>query len=483
MRFGLVSDIVPLDRPGDLHSSGRKGRCMSKGKIWFALAVLFAINMMNFYDRLIIGAVGEAIAVDWNLDDAKLGYLGTAFILLYAAVGVPLGRLSDKFNRSRILAFGVTAWSILTALSGFAQHFWQMVILRLTVGVGEASCAPAANSLIGDLFPAVVRARAMSIFMLGLPIGNAAALLVSGIVTKHWGWQSAFFVALVPGLLCAVGAFMLTEPKRGGTEVHDVGSQKRAGSPYALVLSIPTMRWIIASGALHNFNMYAIGGFLTPLVIRVHHLDAQSAGYVTMAVYGLAGIPGMILGGMLGDAILHRRRNGRMLLAAFAIALSVPLMYFALARPAGEWLIFSLLFGTGCMMMYVYYATVYSTIQDVIEPSLRATAMAIYFAAMYVFGGALGPTVIGKTSDYFAQQKVTEDAADWSTLDAAGKLPFRAHGLNSALYLLPLVSLALAGTLFAGARTVSADAEKLQHWMRETAASNQGKPKREPVVT
>jgi MFS family permease len=450
---------------------------MTKGQTWFALGVLFSINMMNFYDRLIIGAVGEAIAVDWKLSDSKLGYLGTAFILLYAAVGVPLGRLSDKFNRSRILTIGVTAWSILTALSGFAQHFWQMVVLRLTVGVGEASCAPAANSLIGDLFPAVTRARAMSIFMLGLPIGNAAALLISGIVTQQYGWQSAFFVALGPGLLCAVGAFMLTEPKRGRTEVHDIGAQKRHGSPYLLVLSIPTMRWIIASGALHNFNMYAIGGFLKPLVMRVHHLTEAEGGYVTMAVYGLAGVPGMILGGMLGDAILHRRRNGRMLLAAVAIALSAPLMYFALERPAGEWLIFSLLFGLGCMMMYVYYATVYSTIQDVIEPSLRATAMAIYFAAMYVFGGALGPTVIGQTSDYFAQQKVAADAADWSTLDAAGKLPYRAHGLNSALYMLPLVSLALAGTLFAGARTVSADAEKLQRWMRETSAGTREKIK------
>ncbi len=108
---------------------------------------------MNFYDRMIIGAVGESIAVEWKLGDSQLGYLGTAFILLYAAVGVPLGRWADRSNRSRILTIGVTAWSILTALSGMAQNFMQMVALRLSVGVGEATCAPAANSLIGDLFP------------------------------------------------------------------------------------------------------------------------------------------------------------------------------------------------------------------------------------------------------------------------------------------------------------------------------------------
>jgi MFS family permease len=457
---------------------------MSKGKIWFALAVLFAINLMNFYDRLIIGAIGELIREDWQLSDTQLGDLGMVFILVYAAVGVPLGRLADRANRARILTVGVTVWSVLTALSGMAQQFWQMVVLRLTVGVGEASCAPASNSLIGDLFPPATRARAMSIFMLGLPLGNAACLLFSGTVAKQYGWQSAFYVALIPGLLCAVGAAMIHEPKRGGTEAHAIGNLKRAGSPYLLVLSIPTMRWIIASGALHNFNMYAIGGFLTPFLMRVHHIDVAKAGYVAMAVYGLAGVPGMMIGGLFGDAILRRRRNGRMLLAACAIGLSVPLLYFALGRPEGghEWLVFSLLFGLGCAMMYVYYATVYSTIQDVIEPSLRATAMAIYFCAMYVFGGALGTTVIGRTSDYFATQAAVVAGVDLEGLDKAATQkalgPYKGEGLQDALYLLPLMSFLLAGTLFAGARTVNRDVEKLQHWMRESAG---GEPPRAPL--
>jgi MFS family permease len=391
--------------------------------------------------------------------------------------------LSDRFNRSRILTIGVTVWSVLTAMSGFAQQFWQMVLLRLSVGVGEASCAPAANSLIGDLYPASGRARAMSLFMLGLPLGNAAALLVSGIMLQHFNWQSAFFIALIPGLLCAVGAYLIREPARGATETHNIGAKKRDGSPYKLVLSIPTMRWIIVSGALHNFNMYAIGGFLTPLVIRVHGMSPSQAGYLTMAVYGLAGIPGMMIGGLLGDAVIRRRRNGRMLVAAAAIALAVPTMYFALGATAGQWMLFGILFGFGCMMMYVYYATVYSTIQDVIEPSLRATAMALYFAAMYVFGGALGPVVIGNTSDYFTRQQAVAEGVDYDTLDAKGQLPFRAQGLNSALYLLPLVSIFLAGSLFAGARTVNADVDKLQKWMREVSDEENAKLRRAKVAT
>jgi MFS family permease len=460
---------------------------MTKGKARFALGVLFAINLLNFYDRLILGAVREPLRKEWQLSDTELSLLGTTFLLLYASVGIPLGRWADRGNRSRILTLGVTAWSILTSLSGFAKNFWQMAALRLTVGVGEATCAPAANSLIGDLFPAASRARAMSIFMLGLPIGNAACLFFSGMLAKAYGWPAAFYVAIVPGLLCAVGAAMIHEPQRGATEAHGVGSRRRAGSPYALVLSIPTMRWLICAGALHNFIMYAVGGFLATYVIRYHSQDVQSAGWVSMAVYGLAGVPGMILGGVFGDMIYRRRRNGRLLLAAFAMLLSGPAFYFALTQPQGHWVVFALLFGFSCMMLYTYYATVYSAIQDVIEPSLRATAMALYFCAMYAFGGAAGDPTIGFLSDRYAHAAAVAEGVSFDGLDAAERQqalePFRAQGLNRAMYALPIVSLLLAGSLFAGARTIAADMEKLQHWMREQTTPDQPDRQPEKVAT
>jgi MFS family permease len=470
---------------------------MSKGKIWFALAVLFAINLLNFYDRQILGAVGEAIRKDWNLSDTKLGLLGTFFILLYAAVGVPLGRWADRGNRSRILTGGVAVWSVLTALSGMAQNFWQMAGLRLAVGVGEATCAPAANSLIGDLFPARTRARALSIFMLGLPIGLALSFLISGFLAQRFGWQYAFYVALVPGLLCALGALLIHEPARGATEVTNIGAKKRPGNPYWLVLGTPTMFWIIVSGALHNFNMYAIGGFLTPYMMRVHGANVEFAGYISTAVYGLCGIPGMIVGGMLGDAVIRRWRNGRLLVAAGAIAISVPAFYFALAQPVSDvaflgftlagWLAFSLLFGFGCMLLYTYYATVYSTIQDVIEPSLRATAMALYFCAMYAFGGAAGPVVTGYLSEHFTQSAATAAGVDFQSLEGASRQqalePYRGRGISSAMYVLPILGSMLAVSLFLGATTVKRDVDKLHRWMHETAEADAAPAAREKVPT
>src|SRR5947208_11265866 len=146
----------------------------------YALIVLFAINLMNFFDRQIIGGVGEGIRREWSLSDTALGLLGTVFTLLYAVVGLPLGRLSDRTERRRILAGGVFLWSLLTAASGIARSFAQLIVARLGVGVGEATCLPASTSLIGDYFPTTQCGRAIAIWMLGLPLVLGLGNGVSG---------------------------------------------------------------------------------------------------------------------------------------------------------------------------------------------------------------------------------------------------------------------------------------------------------------
>jgi MFS family permease len=441
----------------------------NKRAVWFALWVLFAINAINFFDRQILGAVGEPIRKEFGLSDAALGALGTAFTLLYAFVGVPLGRLADKRPRKGILSAGVFVWSLMTAASGVATNFWQIFVLRLGVGVGEASCAPAATSLIGDLFPASKRAKALSIFMLGLPVGVALSFAVSGVVARQYGWRAAFLIAGIPGILCAIAALLIKEPRRGATETHDVGTEKRAGSPYKLVLSSPTMLWLIVSGALHNFNMYAIGAFITPFLMRYHGADIQTANFVSMIIYGLLGAPGLLLGGFIGDAAMKRRKDGRMLIGTFAILGSVPFILLALGRPNGDFTGFLILMGIGCALMYFYYSTVYSTIQDVVEPALRGTAMSLYFMAMYLLGASLGPYAIGLISDYFTQQAAQN--AGVTVFNQQSLEPFRAAGLHSAMYIIPVLSVLLTFVMFAASRTVTKEIEKLQSWMRDSFAA------------
>jgi predicted MFS family arabinose efflux permease len=428
----------------------------------YALTVLFVINTMNFFDRVIGGALGEPIRREFNLSDGALGALGTAFTLLYAFVGVPLGRLSDRAPRKTILGVAVFVWSALTALSGVTRNFWQLFVTRLGVGVGEAACAPAATSLIGDLFPPQRRARALSFFMMGLPVGIALSYFVGSYVAASYGWRAAFLVAGIPGVLAAVAALFIQEPQRGTKEAVAVaaGVRKREGNAYKALLSIPTMWWLIASGALHNFNMYALGSFLAPLMMRYHGANLKQAGLITMVVYGLSGIPGLLVGGALADRWAVKRRDGRMLVTTITTALSAPLMLLALMRPAGDVFLFVLFGSLACMLMYVYYASVYAALQDVVAPSLRGTAMALYFFALYVFGASLGPLATGMASDTFTRKAAL--AAGVTATTPAALEPFRGTGLHSAMYLLPILSLILALVLYAGSRTVGKDMERMR---------------------
>ncbi len=456
----------------------------------YALIVLFAINLMNFFDRQIIGGVAEGIRREWTLSDTALGLLGTVFTLLYAVVGLPLGRLSDRKERRLILAAGVFVWSVLTAASGVARSFAQLIVARLGVGVGEATCSPASTSLLGDFFPAGLRARAMAVWMLGLPIGLGLANVAGGWILQNWGWRNAFYVAAAPGILCALFAMFIREPARGMTEAHAVGARRRPGNPYLLVLGTPTMLWVIVSGALHNFNMYALGAFVAPYLVRFHRMTFLDAGWVSAFVYGFSGVVGLTVGGVLADRLHARRVDGRLIVGTAAIVICAPLILLGLMRPRGDVLGFALLVGTGAGVMFAYYSTVYSTIHDVIEPALRGTAMALYFFAMYVLGASMGPVGTGLASDYFTFQAASRAGAvqplpfgalmvaelrslvgEAKGFDVRALEPFRAEGLHTAMYIVPIFAAILAVVLFIASRTVKKDVSRLDAWMRQPTAA------------
>jgi len=451
---GLDSNIAPLN---PMTNENRKRA--------FALWVLFGINTINFYDRQILAVVAEPIRKEWGLSDSALGLLGTAFTLLYAFVGVPFGRLADTRPRKWLLSAGCAVWSLLTAVSGMASNFWLLFVARLGVGVGEASCAPAANSLIGDLYPPKQRARALSIFMLGLPVGMFLSFLISGLVAHAYGWRAAFYVACLPGLVLAALAVGMKEPGRGASEGR-LETSHRPGSPYLVVLGIPTLLWIIVSGALHNFNMYAAASFMVAFLGRYHALDLKTAAFAASLLFGISGAVGLLAGGWAADRFGGARTNGRLLLSAVAMAVAAPCSYLALQQPGGAIVPFVVLMGAGLTCVYVYYSSVYAAIQDVVEPGLRGTAMAIYFFAMYVLGGSLGPLGTGMLSDHFARRAMTAAGATAMTE------PFKAVGLHDAMLVIPLLCLALAVVLYVASRTVGRDMERLRAWQESRVAES-----------
>lgn len=405
----------------------------------YTLLILFLINFLNFFDRAIPAVVLEPIRAEFKLNDTMLGLLGTGFTLIYALAGLPIGRLSDRVPRTRVLAVGVFVWSLMTAASGFAWNFVSLFLIRLGVGIGEASCAPAANSMIGDMYPAQKRARALGFFMLGLPIANLACFSLVGYLAQRYGWRTPFLLAALPGFALAVLAWRLREPVRGAQESYRVDADKTIANPYRKLMRIPTLWWIILSGAALNFAAYALGTFLPSLMIRYHHTSVAQAGMVAALVLGGTGIIALGVGGWISDRAHSKHSSGRLRLGSACLLAASPLLWLGLTQPAGAVALTALYLSVGWAMFFMYFVTVYPSVQDVVEPQLRASAMALYFFFQYVLGAGFGTVITGILSDHYARQAMR--IADATELNDS----FRAIGLQSSMSIVVPLAILLTG--------------------------------------
>lgn len=415
-----------------------------------ALIVLVLINIVNFYDRNVGGALAEPMRHEFGLNDAQIGWIGTAFTLLYAVIGLPLGRIADTRSRKKLLAGGVALWGALTGFAAWAVNLPMLIFSRLGLGVGEAACAPTATSWIGDLFPADRRSRPLALFMLGVPVGGGLSFIFSGPIAQAFGWRRAMIVAAIPALLLAPLVLLLREPERGGAETS---STRKHGSVWE-VLRVPTFWWIVASGALINFNLYAVATFLPAFFGRIHGLNVRDAGLATGMVFLTGGVAGGSLGGFWGDAIVRRRPNGRMQAASLAALLAVPLSYWAVQQGRGGLALTIALLTLTYGLLNMYYGLVYASIHDIVAPALRGTAMAIYFLFMYLGGASFGPVLTGKLSDRLALRAAT--TAGSPTVTEA----FKAVGLHQAMLVIPALSLGLGLVLWAGSKSLASHLER-----------------------
>lgn len=228
----------------------------------YVLIVLTIVYVFNFVDRQIISILAEDIKADLNVTDADLGILyGTVFAVFYALFGIPLGRLADVWTRKSMIAVGLFFWSAMTALSGTARSFGVLLGYRIGVGVGEASASPAAFSMLADYFSPKQRATVMAIYSSGVYIGGGIGLAIGGVVLDTWhgwypdpgsapfglkGWQMAFLLVGIPGLLMALWVYMLREPLRGMSEGLTVKSEPH---PFAVT-------WRELMGVLPVLNFF-----------------------------------------------------------------------------------------------------------------------------------------------------------------------------------------------------------------------------------
>ncbi len=421
---------------------------MREKRVFTSLLILVAINILNFYDRHVTGALAEPMRREFHLTDAQLGLLGSVFIWLYAIVGIPLGRFADRWSRKNLLGSGILIWSALTAYAGLATSYAMLVISRLGVAVGEAVVAPAATSWIGDLFPPAQRSRALALFMTGVPVGGALSYFFSGPVAQAYGWRIAMVLAAAPAVALIPALLSITEPRRGAAEIEP---HRPAAASMLSVLRIPTLWWIIASGALLNFNMYAIGTFLPAFMSRIHHVSLAESGVFTGVVYMIGGVSGALAAGVWGDRIVHRRKDGRLVSAAVIALATAPFAFAGIVLPRGSLIGAIALLTVAYACLNAYYGLVYASIQDIVPPAQRGTAMAVYFMLMYMCGASFGPYLTGALSDFLARRAAVASGSQQITE------ALKATGLQEAMLVIPLLSICLSAVLWAGSRSIGRD--------------------------
>jgi MFS transporter, Spinster family, sphingosine-1-phosphate transporter len=365
----------------------------------YVLGLMVGINFLNYMDRWVGSAVAPLIQAEFGLNDFSIGLLGSAFTLIYSIGILPFGIWADRGVRKNVIGIGVAIWSLATLLTGLTTNFVQLFLTRAVLGIGEASYYPAGTSLLGDYFPRQKRAMAMSIWSAGSTAGIAAGFAGGALIADAFGWRTAFYVTAAPGLLFAILAFKLREPLRGAAEqVGPKVAHARDASLKAMVdlWRIPTMRWTILSQTAVYFALGANAYWLPTVLTRRFDMSVSAAGTVAGAVIVVGGLIGTLMGGWLADWRRKRSPAADVEVSAVGFVGSAVFVVIALVAP---FVIFLPAFLLSVLCLTLFTGPYTAVQQNVVVPTLRASAVTISLLISHVFGDSYAPAAVGLLSD------------------------------------------------------------------------------------
>ena len=385
----------------------------------YVLFILVVVYTFNFIDRQIVGILAVPIKEDLGLSDVQLSLMGgLAFALFYTLLGIPIAWLADRKNRVWIMTIALAFWSAMTAVCGLAQNFTQLFLARLGVGVGEAGGVAPAYSLIADYFPPNQRARALSIYSFGIPIGSALGILLGGVLTSYLDWRAAFIIVGVAGVLLApVFRLTMREPKRGGFDAATAKTEPAPIKEVARALMRKPSFWGLSFGAASSSMMgYGLIFWLPSFFVRSYGEalpeffawmpaflipDNPSpllfASYFYATILFLGGIAGIWLGGVLADRYGTEKKSIYALAPACAFLATVPFFVIGILAPS-LWIAFPAFLVIQALSL-VWLGPVISAFQHLVQPNMRATASAIFLFINNLIGIGLGNLLIGLISD------------------------------------------------------------------------------------
>jgi MFS family permease len=378
-----------------------------------ALALLAAIAVVGFIDRIVMNVLVEPLRAEFHLNDTQIGLInGLAFAALNVALGLFVARLAERRRRISFIAIGTLLWSIATAACGMASTVTQLLLARIGVGVGEAVGLPSTSSVLSDYFPREKRATIMAVLNLAPPIGAFIGATGGAMIAQFYGWRHAFLIAAIPGLILAVLlALFVAEPKRGA---HDGPAATQDVPPMMAVIgrfwAWPTMRHMLIGSTIAGMIGFGLNSFMAAYLARRFGFSLVAAGTVSGLVASLPAAISVVGAGWISDRMAARgNRKGYALFPAITLIISAPLYAYAITRDDPALLIG--LVALCALIQFTYLGPTAGTFQNMLAPRMRATGAAFTGMIYTLVSSGFGPLLLGLFSDNFAASGVAPGLA------------------------------------------------------------------------
>jgi MFS transporter, Spinster family, sphingosine-1-phosphate transporter len=470
-----MSDVTTSSKS----NSGVSKRTLS-GYPAYVFWVMFSINFLNYLDRNVLTGAANVVAHELGFGFSGIGYIASAFLIVYTLGTVPLGIWADRAKRKNVIAISVAIWSVATALSALATNFITLFLSRMILGIGEAGYFPAGTALMSDYFKRSVRSRVMSWWNVGQLVGILVGFVVGGEVAGIFvgSWRLAFIFTGIPGLILAFMAWKLREPRHNeaeeaaidldphsfgnATEIeeppHTLPTSKGIFSQFRALLSIKTLIVLIVMQIFAYFVLGVNVVFLPTYLQQkdIFGLSSGQAGLFSGAVIVFAGIAGTLLGGYIADILNRRHQGARVLVCGIGFLLSAPA--FAVAVTTHDLTIFSIFFILTTLLILFYQGPSTAATQDVVPSALRASAVAISLLIAHLLGDAFAPSLVGTLATAFDPTHGGHFAHSLGGQD-----------LSRALLITCTPALVIAGLIgILGARWMKADVEAAEQADRQS---------------
>jgi predicted MFS family arabinose efflux permease len=408
----------------DVPSAPTRAKTHSPGYARLVLLMLLIVYSFNWLDRQILGILAPAIKADLHLTNTQLGVLGgIAFAALYSTLAIPLAVVADKTSRSWVITLSMIVWSGFTALCGFAGGFWHLFFARLGVGVGEAGGVAPSYALISQYFPPEKRARAISIYSMGIPLGLACGVLFGAAIAKAVDWRAAFIVVGVAGAIVApIFRLVVKEPPKAAVPAT---GRVPVGAVFAILAKKPSFWFMAFASAMSSTAGYGLAFWTPSILIQSFHFDLTVVSWFVGSLLLLGGVTGVLLGGVLADRLGKGDRGAYAWVSSLSWLITAPLFIagFLSTSPVVAWCF--LLVPNALNILFVGPLT--TATQHLVPPQMRATAAACFLLINNLIGIGAGAWLLGGLSDLMKPQ-FGDEALRWSAI-ALVCLYFVASGL------------------------------------------------------